>query len=395
MLKLTGILQHYAWGDKSSIAMFQGRQPDGQPEAELWFGAHPSAPSATAEGPLDAVIATDPAKLLGAQAAKEWENHLPFLVKLLAARQPLSIQAHPSIVQAKGGFAREDAAGIPRDVAHRNYKDENHKPEILIALTPFRATAGFRPIEDTARVLAAFEMPELDEARGMLIGESLEALLRHWLSLEDPTPLVDAVVARAEVMARAGQTDPDVARLAENIVFIGQEFPGDVGILAALLLNHIELEPGEAVFLPAGNLHAYLEGFGVEVMANSDNVLRGGLTSKHIDVDELMDVLIFSSIEDPTLDAVTHVQETARGEVRCTEYPVPVKDFAVIRYSSQEVGEISLDNGPAIVLDVAGQLELGGSVSLGPGEAAFIAADDGAVAATWDGATDFFVVRPG
>lgn len=395
MFKLTGTLQHYAWGDTSSIAMLQGRKSDGQPEAEMWFGAHPSAPSDTAEGPLDAVIAANPVKALGEQTATQWDNRLPFLVKLLAAKQPLSIQAHPSIAQAKEGFAREDAAGIPRDAAHRNYKDENHKPEILVALTPFRAMAGFRLIEDTVRMLAAFELPELDEARGMLVDESLEALLRHWLSLDNPTPLVDAVVARAGELAVAGHADPDVARLADNIVFIGQEFPGDVGVLAALLLNHIVLEPGEAVFLPAGNLHAYLEGFGVEVMANSDNVLRGGLTSKHIDVDELMDILIFTPIADPTLDVVAHMGETVRGEVSCTEYPVPVKDFAVSRYVSGSAGENVLPDGPAIVLVVAGQIEVDSSVNLGPGEAAFVAADDGVVAATWDGAADFFVIHPG
>ncbi|MDK8797195.1 mannose-6-phosphate isomerase, class I [Corynebacterium sp. MSK044] len=395
MLKLTGILQHYAWGDTSSIAMLQGRKPGDEPEAELWFGAHPSAPSGTTAGPLDAVIAANPVQVLGEKTATDWDSRLPFLVKLLAAKQPLSIQAHPSIAQAKEGFAREDAAGIPRDASHRNYKDENHKPEILVALTPFRAMAGFRPIEDTVRLLEAFEMPELDEVARVLVDGSLEALLRHWLNLDTPTPLVDAVIARAGEIAAAGHADPDVARLAENIVFIGQEFSGDVGVLAALLLNHIVLEPGGAVFLPAGNLHAYLEGFGVEVMANSDNVLRGGLTSKHIDVDELMDVLIFSPIADPTLDVVTHVEEAVRGSVRCTKYPVPVKDFAVSRYTSQEAGETTLSDGPAIVLVVAGQLELDGSVALGPGEAAFIAADDGAVAATWDGVVDFFVIRPG
>lgn len=244
-------------------------------------------------------------------------------------------------------------------------------------------------------MLAAFELPELDEARGMLVDESLEALLRHWLSLDNPTPLVDAVVARAGELAVTGHDDPDVARLADNIVFIGQEFPGDVGVLAALLLNHIVLEPGEAVFLPAGNLHAYLEGFGVEVMANSDNVLRGGLTSKHIDVDELMDILIFTPIADPTLDVVAHMGETVRGEVSCTEYPVPVKDFAVSRYVSGSAGENVLPDGPAIVLVVAGQIEVDSSVNLGPGEAAFVAADDGVVAATWDGAADFFVIHPG
>ena len=391
MLKLTGIIQYYAWGDNSSIATLQGRTPDGQPEAEMWFGAHPNAPSDTESGPLNQVIAADPTGQLGADTAGAFQNRLPFLVKLLAARQPLSIQAHPSIEQAVEGFARDDAAGIARDAANRNYKDENHKPEILVALTPFRAMAGFRPLESTARILAAFELPELEEARSLLVDGSLETLLRRWLNLDDPAPVVNAVVARAQEIADAGHADPEVQRLAENLVFIGGEFPGDVGVLAALLLNHIVLSPGEAVFLPAGNMHAYLEGFGVEVMANSDNVLRGGLTGKHIDVEELMSVVIFEPIGDPRL-AVDSVVEGAATRI---DYPVPVKDFAVSRYTADSAGQVDLGHGPAIVLAVAGETSFADStVELSAGEAAFIAADETA-SAQWEAATDFFVVRPG
>ncbi|WP_297850217.1 mannose-6-phosphate isomerase, class I [uncultured Corynebacterium sp.] len=382
MLKLTGKVQDYAWGDTSSIATLQGRTPSGRPEAEVWFGAHPSAPSATEIGPLDGVIAADPVSALGEPGT------LPFLVKLLAAARPLSIQAHPSIAQAREGFARENGAGIPLDAAHRNYKDDNHKPEILIALTPFKAMAGFRPVEQTVELLDELAVPELDKARQMLADDSVGAhqrlrlVLSEWLELDDPTPIVNSV------LDRAAELDSFVAR---NLVFIGEAFPGDVGVLAALLLNHVELEPGQALFLPAGNMHAYLEGFGVEVMANSDNVLRGGLTEKHIDIAELEDIVVFEPITDPILVP----DEEADDGVRCAEFPIPVPDFSVTRYSGE--GSVPLE-GPAIILAVAGRVALGDSLGIGPGEAAFIAAEDGEVTAEFraaDSATDFFVVRPG
>lgn len=382
MLKLTGKVQDYAWGDTSSIATLQGRTPSGRPEAEVWFGAHPSAPSATENGPLDGVIAADPVGTLGEPGT------LPFLVKLLAAARPLSIQAHPSIQQAREGFARENAAGIPLDAAHRNYKDDNHKPEILIALTPFKAMAGFRPVEQTVELLDEIAVPELDKARQLLaddavdVDKRLRLVLSEWLELDEPAPIVNAVLARVP------ELDSAVAR---NLVFIGEAFPGDVGVLAALLLNHVELAPGQALFLPAGNMHAYLEGFGVEVMANSDNVLRGGLTEKHIDIAELEDIVVFEPIADPVLAA----EETAGDGVHRVEFPIPVPDFAVTRYSG--VGSVPLE-GPAIILAVAGRVALDDSLEIGPGEAAFIAAEDGEVAAEFraaDSATDFFVVRPG
>ena len=382
MLKLTGKVQDYAWGDTSSIATLQGRTPSGRPEAEVWFGAHPSAPSATENGPLDGVIAADPVSALGEPGT------LPFLVKLLAAARPLSIQAHPSIAQAREGFARENGAGIPLDAAHRNYKDDNHKPEILIALTPFKAMAGFRPVEQTVELLDELSVPELDKARKMLADDSVGAhqrlrlVLSEWLELDDPTPIVNSV------LDRVAELDSFVAR---NLVFIGEAFPGDVGVLAALLLNHVELEPGQALFLPAGNMHAYLEGFGVEVMANSDNVLRGGLTEKYIDIAELEDIVVFEPITDPILVP----DEEADDGVRCAKFPIPVPDFSVTRYSGE--GSVPLE-GPAIILSVAGRVALGDSLGIDPGEAAFIAAEDGEVAAEFraaDSATDFFVVRPG
>lgn len=380
MLKLTGKVQDYAWGDTMSIATLQGRTPSGGPEAEAWFGAHPSAPSGTASGTLDEVIAADPVSALGT------EGTLPFLVKLLAAKRPLSIQAHPSISQAQEGFAREDAAGIPRGAAHRNYKDRNHKPEVLIALTPFRAMAGFRPLEETVALLDELAVPQLENDRAVLadgsvdVEKRLRTVLSGWLAFDDPAPVVEAV------LERAAELDSDVAR---NLVFIGEEFPGDVGVLAALLLHHVELAPGEALFLPAGNMHAYLSGFGVEVMASSDNVLRGGLTAKHIDVAELEGIVIFEPIDDPVLEP----DMTVENGVACARFPIPVPDFAVTRCTA-ESGSLELGRGPAIVLAVAGKVRLG-EETLGPGEAAFLAAGDGEMTAEFTAGGDIFVVRPG
>lgn len=285
-LKLTGTMQNYAWGHDSYIADLQGRDPSGDPEAELWFGAHPSAPSETSQGPLDSVIARDPQAQLG------YDGTLPFLVKLLAAAKPLSLQAHPSLEQAGAGFERDNAAGIPLDAPHRNYKDANHKPELLIALTPFRAMAGFRPVAETIELLDAFDLPELAPLEDALARNDVEESerLAHALTLAMKCDATSSVEKRAGELA---EREDFIGEAARNLAVIAREYPGDSGLIAAMLLNHVSLNPGEAIFLGAGDLHAYLHGLGVEVMANSDNVLRGGLTEKHIDTDELFSVLRF------------------------------------------------------------------------------------------------------
>ncbi|AWB84970.1 mannose-6-phosphate isomerase, class I [Corynebacterium liangguodongii] len=341
-------MHNYAWGDREAIADLQGREPTGAPEAELWFGAHPSAPALTSEGPLDEVY------------ARESAAPLPFMVKLLAAAKPLSLQAHPSRSQARAGFARENAAGIARDAAHRNYKDANHKPEILIALTPFRAMAGFRPLAGTLELVRAFDLPELADIEHSLADASLTPRDRLSRTLERAMgSSAAAAVGRraAELKGRPGV----VGEVAANLEEIAREYPGDSGVVAAMLLNHVCLEPGEAIFLPAGNLHAYLRGLGVEVMASSDNVLRGGLTQKHVDSRELFSILRFDTLEDPTV-------APERGR-----YAVDVDDFAVAVVPSGESV-----TGPAIVLNVSGSLAVE-DVELGPGEAAWVSSRDGAV----------------
>ncbi|WP_249399764.1 mannose-6-phosphate isomerase, class I [Corynebacterium qintianiae] len=361
-LKLTGTMQNYAWGHERFIADVQGREPSGKPEAELWFGAHPSAPSQTPEGPLDEVI------------AREGTHSLPFLVKLLAAAKPLSLQAHPSREQARAGFARENAAGIALDAPERNYKDANHKPEILIALTPFRAMAGFRPIDQTLELLATFDLPELADLERVLSDASLNESDRLSRALTMAMNSGESVVRAVDKRARELKNREGCAgEVAENLQFIAREYPGDSGVVAAMLLNHVALEPGEAIFLSAGNLHAYLYGLGVEVMANSDNVLRGGLTAKHIDAAELFSVLTFEPLDNPKV--------TAFGG----RFEVPVDDFCVAALAHG-----ATVSGPAIVLNTAGSLTIGG-VTLGAGEAAWVPAADGTVAVAGDGAEAFAV----
>jgi len=296
VLVLENPIQPYAWGSRTAIGELLGRPtPSAGPEAELWIGAHPKAPSRIAAplglGTLDRAIQDDPVGLLGSDVCDRFGNELPFLLKVLAAAEPLSIQAHPNQEQARKGWARENAEGIPLDAPRRNYRDLNHKPELVCALAPFTALKGFRPLDEVARGLEPVARPELAPEVGRLARErtpqALRALFARLATLEadERGPLLKRTVAAA---ARRG-SDPAwrwVARLAER-------HPDDAGVLAPLYLNLVELAPGEALFLPAGELHAYLEGTALEIMANSDNVLRGGLTPKHVDVQELLSVLAF------------------------------------------------------------------------------------------------------
>lgn len=296
-LVLENPIQNYAWGSRTALAELLGRpSPSELPEAELWIGAHPRAPSLITEppglGPLDKVIEDDPVSLLGAEVCERLGNELPFLFKVLAAAEPLSIQAHPDHEQARAGWAQENAEGIPLDAPHRNYRDPNHKPELVCALTSFSALKGFRPPDDVARLLEPVAGEELDREIGRLARErtpeSLRALFTRLMTLEEDERA--AVLSRAREES-ARQDDPAwdwVARLHA-------QYPGDVGSLSPLYLNLLALAPGEALFLPAGELHAYLGGTALEIMANSDNVLRGGLTPKNVDLPALLAILSFEA----------------------------------------------------------------------------------------------------
>lgn len=372
MHKLTGIIRSYPWGSRSLLPGLRGMPvPSASPEAELWFGAHPGG-SSTIEGmPLTEIIAADPAAALGPRVLREHGETLPFLLKLLAADEPLSLQAHPSAEQAREGFAREDAEGVALTAPHRDYKDRNHKPELIVALTEFDAMAGFRPLHRTRELFDALDCPELDHYRTMLVDDpdeeeaNLRALFTTWITIPGKTrgTLIEAIIGSAQRHLDRGDW---IGQTLRNVVDLNERYPGDIGVLGALLLNHIHLSPGQAIYLDAGQLHAYIRGMGVEIMANSDNVLRGGLTSKYVDVPELVRVLQFNSLEDPVV----------ASEGGC--YPVPAKEFHLTRVPAAE-GFVVDHDGPAIALCTAGKLTFG-SIELAPGEAAWIPACSPAVA---------------
>lgn len=297
--RLQNPVMPYAWGSRTAIAELTGRSvPSPQPEAELWMGAHPKAPSQViCNGHTVSLrdwIAQAPAAILGENVIRRFGNRLPFLFKVLAAAEPLSIQAHPNMAQARAGYERENRAGIPLDAPHRNYRDGNHKPEILCALTEFWGVNGFRAIEDLRRQLSRYCPDTLSPFFAALDHTGPENVLRQlfgdMLTLQGQTK-TDIITEALDRAATAWPEDP----ISRWVLKLSTAYPGDIGILAPIILNLVGLMPGEAMYLPAGQLHAYLEGVGIELMANSDNVLRGGLTPKHIDRDELMGVLCFQS----------------------------------------------------------------------------------------------------
>ncbi|MDI1462763.1 mannose-6-phosphate isomerase, class I [Catellatospora sp. KI3] len=362
MFALRCAVRPYAWGSREFIAAMQGRSvPSAGPEAELWIGAHPGDPSRDGTGRgLDELIAQAPRALLGA-AADRFGARLPYLMKVLAAASPLSLQAHPDLARAQAGYAAEDAAGVAPDSAERSYVDRNHKPELLVALTPFDALCGFRPAAQARELLGAVAAPAgvlaaLDAGGPVAAVGALLALPRE-----------TAAAAAAQALALADRLPAAEAVLVRRLE---EAFPGDVGVLVALLLTHLTLAPGEGLWVPPGVMHAYVRGAGIEVMAASDNVLRGGLTGKHVNVPELLAVLGDGSAAPAVIAPVEIGPEV-------TTWPVPVDDFALHRVSpGGRRCEPGLD-GARVVLCVAGELVLGDGadeIRLGAGQAAFVAA---------------------
>ncbi|HIW92559.1 MAG TPA: mannose-6-phosphate isomerase, class I [Candidatus Corynebacterium avicola] len=397
--RIEGRIRNYAWGSRTALAEITGRPvPTEHPEAELWFGAHPGAPCDLVDTgeTLEQRIAEDPEGQLGHAAGA---GRLPFLLKILAADRALSLQAHPTVEQAKAGYARENADGVPVDSSQRNYKDDNHKPELIVALTPFEALAGFRPVDCTRELFAALQgagATELsrystllgpgDDGAGSADPVLLRALATTWITLPatERDTLLSSVLGGCESLVADSGTPDWIAAAAQAALDLSDQYPGDSGVLISLLLNHVVLAPGEAVFLSAGKLHAYLKGTGVEIMANSDNVLRGGLTSKHIDVPELMKVVDFSSSENQV--------RTARAD---GSYVTPVPEFALRVLPDGGTADVE---GPAIVLATAGDCtvsgqDVDGETVLRPGQAAWVPADAGRIVA--DGSAQFFVATVG
>ena len=377
--ELLNTVQPYAWGSHTALAALRGEPtPSAKPEAELWMGAHPLAPSrlaATGQS-LAAAIEQAPESCLGPSMLSEYGARLPFLLKVLAAAAPLSLQAHPSLSQAIAGFAAEEAAGIPLSSPARSYKDPNHKPELLCALGEFWALCGFRDVSETLELLDELGAQELLPYRALLATEPSEAGISKAFSalMQAPVQVRQTLAERttAACRARAARTSRFAAELGWA-ARLGELYPGDVGVVSALLMNLVRLEAGQAIYLPEGNLHAYLGGTGVEIMASSDNVLRGGLTPKHINVPELLRVLDFRPLRPEPLGAVTHAQENT--------YETPAREFR-LSYFDLTLGKTTVKvDGPEIWLVTVGmgQLEppVGAPQKLGQGRSAFVSADTG------------------
>ncbi|MEU7079720.1 mannose-6-phosphate isomerase, class I [Streptomyces sp. NPDC046409] len=393
MDRLSNTVRPYAWGSTTAIPELLGTAPTGEPQAEMWMGAHPGAPSrltrpaasgsaghasgsaghasgsagpATGEQTLTDVIDADPERELGSATVRTFGPRLPFLLKLLAAGAPLSLQVHPDLEQAQQGYADEERRGVPLDAPHRTYKDANHKPELICALTPFDGLCGFRRPAEAADLIAALGVDSLKPYVDLLRASPEDRALREVLTAiltADPDEMTHTVAEAAEAAERLGGAHAPYAQIAHH-------YPGDPGVIAAMLLNHVQLQPGEAMFLGAGVPHAYLDGLGVEIMANSDNVLRCGLTPKHIDVPELLRIVRFEATE----PAVLRPEAAPTGEEL---YETPVDEFRLSRYVLPPGGApVDLTAAtPQILLCTAGAPRAG-QIALAPGESVFVPADE-------------------
>jgi len=391
--RLTGTRQSYAWGSTTFIPELLGEQPTGEPQAELWLGAHASASSTVGDRPLDEVIAQDPAGVVGLASVRAFGDGLPFLLKVLAAAKPLSLQAHPSRSQAEEGFAREEEGGVALDAPERLYKDDWPKPEMLCALMDSEALCGFR---DPAGSFAMFERLGVAEAIALLApladgavdpAERLASVFARLLRLSGlELAVVGQVVAAAVAVL---DDDGEFGLFVRTARELGSEYDDDPGLLAALLMNRVALTPHQAVFLPAGNLHAYLHGGGVEIMANSDNVMRGGLTPKHVGVDELLAILDFT----PGFPGYVEPVEEAPG---CWHYPAPAPEFALWRLEPrQTVVALPAADLARVLLVTDGSVVVEGDdadLPLGRGQSAFARAGEELVVS---GSGTVFVAGPG
>ncbi|MCX4731711.1 mannose-6-phosphate isomerase, class I [Streptomyces sp. NBC_01363] len=372
MDRLSNTVRPYAWGSTTAIPELLGIAPTGEPQAEMWMGAHPGAPSlltritgtgeAGSEQPLTDVIAADPERELGRATVEKFGPRLPFLLKLLAAGAPLSLQVHPDLAQAKRGYEDEERRSVPIDAPHRTYKDANHKPELICALTPFAGLCGFRRPTEAAEAMAALGVDSLKPYVDLLGAHPEEAALREVLTAilgADPAEMAETVNLAAAAAERLDGAHAPYARIAHH-------FPGDPGVIAAMLLNYVELQPGEALFLGAGVPHAYLDGLGVEIMANSDNVLRCGLTPKHIDVPELLRIVRFEATE----PGVLRPEASPSGEEL---YETPVDEFRLSRFDlSPGAAPVDLTRDTPQILLCTGGAPKAGELDLAPGASVFV-----------------------
>ena len=379
MQKLINSVQNYAWGSKSASTELYGiANPNGLPMAELWMGAHPKSSSKieNASGQpqsLREVIDQDKTALLGQPVAERF-GELPFLFKVLCADQPLSIQVHPNKQASEIGFAKENAAGIPLDAAERNYKDPNHKPELVFALTPFLAMNAFREFSDIISLLqpVAGAHQAIAHFLAQPNADSLSQLFASLLNMQGEEKSHALAVLKATLASQQGEP-------WETIRFISEFYPDDSGLFSPLLLNVVKLNPGEAMFLFAETPHAYLKGVALEVMANSDNVLRAGLTPKYIDIPELVANVKF--VPKPAAELLTAPEQ--RGAE--LDFPIPVADFAFSLHDLSTTASTLAQSSAAILFCVEGEAVLSKGeqqLVLKPGESAFISAEESPIEAS-------------
>lgn len=388
MWELEGRVQRYPWGSRTALPAFLGAEADGEPWAEIWFGAHPLAPAGLPGArSLDAVIAADPERLLGEDVRRAFAGRLPYLLKLIAPERPLSLQVHPTREHAAESFAAENAAGLALDAPGRNYRDDNHKPEMVVALTRFTAICGFRTPRRAAALLAGLGTDLTDRLHGLLTehptAHGMRAAFRTLVaaSMRPGDAEVRAVVDACAARLVAG--DSPSPRIDRTVGLLAAHHPGDPGVVAALLLNPVTLQPGEAMFVPPGALHAYLEGIAVEVMAASDNVLRAGLTGKRVDAEEMLQCVSVSAA--PPLRVAPE-----RQNATSIAYYAPVDDFelslttledppGVFRHRHPVPG-----SGPRTLLGLEGEVLVetaAGRHVLPRGRALFVPASAGALRA--------------
>jgi mannose-6-phosphate isomerase len=334
-LRVRGRVQHYAWGSTDAIPELLGQaNPNDEPFAELWLGAHPDLPALVTIGSgeiaLNRLMGAAGPVLLGETAFEQFDGVFPFLMKILSAAKPLSIQAHPSTEQAESGFARENHVGLDLDDPQRNYKDDKHKPELISALDDFYALRGFRPLDEVDRTVHA--MPELRDLvpDGTLTHDGLVELYVDLMQLPQRKvnrrliPLMQRL-RTANRNREFGKADPEYWAIRADHEFSRDDHK-DRGLFSVFLLNLVHLRPGQGMYLPAGEPHSYLEGTGVEIMANSNNVLRGGLTPKRVDVEELLSVLTFECTKPAALEL-----ERDRGSDTQARYVTPASEFELSR----------------------------------------------------------------
>ncbi len=357
VIALTPALQRFAWGSADDLPDLLGFESDGEPYAEAWWGAHPHAPALTSMGPLDALVASDPVRMLGEQCSATF-GQLPFLLKVLAIAQPLSIQVHPPLARAIDGFALEEAQGRPLDDPARTYKDASHKPEMLVALSELTLLSGFREPAEIVPDLLAVGGDDARHLASLLLASGVHAYVDAALSERH----LDAVSHLADY-AGEGSLSLSIARDALRI------HPNDPGALVALAMNAVVLQPGEALYTPSGVVHCYVNGLGVEIMANSDNVVRAGFTSKTVNADLLRELA--------TLEPTEPVRPDVALQGAAQHLTTDADEFQL---SVVRDGPAVAESGPRIVVALAGEAEVRTSEEsrvLGKGEAVFIPAGEG------------------